>query len=62
MSILPRIQRHDGYYDDNGHWQRTKFCFRSCGEACTCGPPMGRWYAAEHDKSKPAAETQEVQS
>lgn len=30
-----------GYYDNNGHWQRTKFCFVSCGDRCDCGPPNG---------------------
>lgn len=44
----------DGYYDDNGEWQRTKFCFVSCGAACTCMPPGGQFYSAEHDKRKGA--------
>ena len=30
-----------GYYDESGHWQRTKFCFVHCGESCTCMPPFG---------------------
>src|SRR5690348_11489670 len=42
----------DGYYDDNGEWQRTKFCFVSCGAACTCGPPGGLYYSAAHDKRR----------
>lgn len=40
----------DGYYDDNGDWQRSKFCFVSCGDACTCMPPFGVHYSAAHDK------------
>lgn len=40
----------DGYYDDNGEWQRSKFCFVSCGAACTCMPPLGAFYSAAHDK------------
>lgn len=39
----------NGYYDDEGHWQRMKFCFQSCGPACDCGPPGGIWYDARHD-------------
>lgn len=42
----------NGYYDERGHWQRTKFCFMSCGHRCDCGPPGGLWYSAAHDKSK----------
>lgn len=37
------IDRRDGYYDEKGHWQRTKFCFLPCGASCTCGPPNGQW-------------------
>jgi len=33
----------DGYYDENGHWQRTKLCFVDCGANCTCKPPGGMW-------------------
>lgn len=40
----------DGYYDDEGQWQRNKFCFVDCGEACTCGPPGGLYYSPSHDK------------
>lgn len=40
----------DGYYDDTGQWQRTKFCFTSCGARCTCLPPNGQSYSAAHDK------------
>lgn len=49
MSLMP--QAADGHYDERGNWQRTKFCFISCGAACTCGPPMGLWYSAAHDKA-----------
>ncbi len=42
----------DGHYDDKGQWQRTKFCFMSCGDRCTCGPPNGMYYSPIHDKSK----------
>lgn len=42
----------DGYYDENGYWKRTKYCFMSCGHRCTCSPPGGVFYSAEHDKSK----------
>ncbi len=42
----------NGYYDDTGHWQRTKFCFVSCGARCTCGPPGGVYYNPLYDKSK----------
>ena len=46
------MRTNDGYYDDNGRWQRTKFCFVSCGDRCTCGPPMGLHYNPMFDKSK----------
>ena len=42
----------DGYYDDNGEWQRTKFCHVSCGTECTCMPPFGAFYSAAHDKRR----------
>lgn len=48
MSLMPHFP--DGYYDDNGEWQRTKYCFMSCGAACTCMPPFGQHYSAAHDK------------
>lgn len=48
MSLMPHFP--DGYYDDNGDWQRSKFCFVSCGVACTCMPPFGAFYSAAHDK------------
>ena len=45
----------DGYYDETGRWQRTKFCFMACVR-CTCGPPGGMYYSAAHDKRKPKGE------
>lgn len=43
----------NGYYDDTGHWQRTKFCFMYCGDGrCDCGPPNGEWYSPAQDKRK----------
>jgi hypothetical protein len=39
MSFFP-----NGYYDDNGNWRRSKFCFAYCGDACDCGPPDGQWH------------------
>lgn len=47
MSLLPQLQ--NGYYDDTGNWQRTKFCFVQC-QHCTCGPPGGLYYNTAHDK------------
>lgn len=41
----------DGYYDEEGWWQRTKFCFVSCGARCTCMPPAG-YYNAAYDKRR----------
>lgn len=39
----------NGYYDDTGHWQRTKFCFVAC-VYCTCTPPGLLYYSVAHDK------------
>lgn len=39
----------NGYYDETGHWQRTKFCFVACTH-CDCGPPGGLYYSAAHDQ------------
>lgn len=48
---------HNGYYDEHGNWQRTKFCFMSCGDRCDCGPPGGLYYSAEYDQRlKPPAD------
>lgn len=33
-----------GYYNEQGNWVRTKFCFMSCGESCDCMPPGGIWH------------------
>lgn len=33
-------KQRDGFYDEEGNWQRTKFCFTPCPpESCTCSPP-----------------------
>ena len=29
-----------GYFDNDGKWVQTKFCFVSCGEECDCQPPF----------------------
>jgi hypothetical protein len=42
----------NGHYDENGRWQRTKFCLMSCGSACDCGPPHGIWYNPKYDLNK----------
>ena len=60
MSMRPLTDRHDGYYDNHGQWQRSKFCFVACGASCTCGPPMGRWYAPEHDTRIEAEKKQDA--
>lgn len=39
----------NGYYNENGFWHRTKFCFRACTH-CDCGPPGGFQYDARYDK------------
>ena len=51
MNLAPNF---DGGYDENGHWQRTKFCFISCGKRCTCRPPFGMWYSMAHDVKRQA--------
>lgn len=51
MSPLPSVYRN-GYYDDRGFWNRTKFCFMDCRERCDCGPPGNRYYDPAHDKTK----------
>jgi hypothetical protein len=52
----------NGYYDDNGNWQRTKFCFMAC-QRCDCQPPGGLHYSALHDhrlkRDKPPSVDQE---
>lgn len=52
MSLIDLISGRDGYYDDEGHWRRTKFCFVSCGARCTCSPPNGQHFRPRKD-SKP---------
>jgi hypothetical protein len=59
MSLMPRSP--DGYYDEGGRWQRTKFCFVYCGAACTCQPPGGVYTLkpddlAEKTKAPPPSE------
>ena len=54
MSIIGTLS--DGYYDDEGMWQRTKFCFVYCRERCTCQPPMGAHYNPDFDKRIDKAE------
>lgn len=34
--------RHDGYYNDQGRWVKTKHCFTKC-RRCTCKPPGGKF-------------------
>ena len=48
-SLMTR--RVNGYYDDNGIWKRTKFCFAPCHD-CTCAPPNGQYYSLAHDKTR----------
>lgn len=47
--MMPR--QRDGFYDDQGNWQRTKFCFVDCGDRCTCKPPLGIWRADSAPKN-----------
>ena len=49
---MSQYDRRDGFYDDRGHWQRTKFCFVYCGERCTCGPPMGVYRRSPTEKTE----------
>ncbi len=35
---MPRL---NGHYDEQGYWQRDKYCFVYCGDRCDCGPPFG---------------------
>lgn len=50
------IGKRDGYYDERGIWQRTKFCFVDCGERCTCKPPFGAlFYLNERPDETPEA-------
>ena len=39
-----------GYYNDEGHWIRLKYCFIYCGPTkCNCGPPDGKYYNPNYD-------------
>jgi len=38
MSLFESL---NGHYDEDGVWQRFKFCFVSCGDRCDCMPPNG---------------------
>jgi hypothetical protein len=51
MTFAPR--HPDGYYDEDGHWQRTKFCFTDCGENCTCSPPSGAFFKPPEETRRP---------
>jgi hypothetical protein len=50
MSQFPQLG--DGYYDDTGNWQCTKFCFVQC-QHCMCQPPGLLYYSVAHDKRVP---------
>jgi len=55
MSLIRRPAA--GYYDECGQWQRTKYCFVSCGARCICLPPGGQQYSPAHDKRPQSART-----
>lgn len=57
--MLPFTCRRDGHYDENGDWQREKYCFVSCEERCTCTPPNGIWHidVTEKDDDENSEET-----
>jgi hypothetical protein len=55
MHLFPQLG--DGYYDDTGNWQRTKFCFVDCGTRCTCRAPGNLFYSVAHDKRVPKPPT-----
>lgn len=46
------VQSFDGYYDETGHWVKTKHCFVPCRSGCTCRPPGGMWYNENYDKRR----------
>ncbi len=48
------FDHRDGYYDEHGTWQRTKFCFVDCGDRCTCKPPNGHYQKPGTKKPTPA--------
>ena len=49
MSLFPTL---NGFYDDEGNWQRTKFCVISCGDQCDCMPPNMKLYEESKDKRR----------
>jgi hypothetical protein len=49
---MSQFYRRGGYYDDTGHWVRTKYCFVFCGLSCNCMPPLGLEYVPSLDKTK----------
>ena len=50
----------DGYYDENGNWQRSKFCFMTCHD-CTCLPPLGIYYDQSKDTRRKSDGLREAQ-
>ncbi len=56
--MLPMFEHPDGHYDDEGMWQRAKFCFIDCGASCTCKPPSGQYYSEAHDRRKQVVSTE----
>lgn len=51
------VDRRDGYYDADGNWQRTRYCFVACPpDKCTCKPPGGIWH-----KKQEGAMSQQVE-
>ncbi len=60
MSIFGQRFR-DGYYDDSGRWRATKHCFLSCGDRCTCRPPMGRYQLPPEEVERRQAEKKAAQ-
>ena len=46
MSMIPKElvpSFQNGYYDDNGVWQKLKHCLLPCPN-CDCGPPGGYYF------------------
>jgi len=44
----------NGYYDENGTWQRVKYCFVYCGpDWCDCGPPNGIYQIEKEETIRP---------
>ena len=42
--VFNQTHGRDGFYDERGSWRRSRFCFVSCQERCTCTPPNGEWH------------------